>query len=272
MPTSITPGNIPNLVKQGFAGNVWCTPATRNLCVYMLLDSGHIQESDIEYLNKRRKRDGYPPVEPLYTQADAQAGLTHFVSVGLHRPSPWSTASRRPSTTRAISSGSAWVALDIKEFATGKQWRADLQRRHRPPRHGHPERSGAARTAADILMMESTYGDRLHPTRGRGAEATARRRARHGAAPGQGHHPVVRGRPHAGDRLRAERTGRRRRYSAPADLRRQPAGRQRDRGLPDASGGMGRRGAHLPAGGGPAQPVRRAERAVRPRCGARASG
>lgn len=47
-------GNIPNLVKQGFAGNIWCTAATRNLCVYMLMDSGHIQESDTEFINKRR--------------------------------------------------------------------------------------------------------------------------------------------------------------------------------------------------------------------------
>src|SRR5690554_4762934 len=46
-------GNLPNLVKQGFKGNIWCTAATRNLSAYMLLDSGYIQEKDVEYLNKK---------------------------------------------------------------------------------------------------------------------------------------------------------------------------------------------------------------------------
>ena len=64
-------GNLPNLVKHGFAGNVWCTAATRNLCAYMLMDSGHIQEKDIEYLNKKRRKAGEPELEPIYTQADA---------------------------------------------------------------------------------------------------------------------------------------------------------------------------------------------------------
>ncbi|MBP7964891.1 MAG: MBL fold metallo-hydrolase, partial [Caldilineaceae bacterium] len=49
-------GNLPNLVKQGFAGSIWCTAATRNLCTYMLMDSGHIQEQDALYLNKKKKR------------------------------------------------------------------------------------------------------------------------------------------------------------------------------------------------------------------------
>ncbi len=79
-------GNIPNLVKQGFSGNVWCTPATRNLSVYMLLDSGHIQESDTEYINKRRRKDDLPPIAPLYTRQDAQDSLTRFATIGLHRP------------------------------------------------------------------------------------------------------------------------------------------------------------------------------------------
>ena len=63
-------GNIPNLAQDGFRGNIWCTSATRNLCTYMLMDSGHIQEQDVLYVNKKRARDGEPPVEPLYTQRD----------------------------------------------------------------------------------------------------------------------------------------------------------------------------------------------------------
>jgi metallo-beta-lactamase family protein len=50
-------GNLPNLCKRGFRGNIWCTSATRNLCTYMLMDSGHIHEQDVAYLNKQRARD-----------------------------------------------------------------------------------------------------------------------------------------------------------------------------------------------------------------------
>ena len=161
-------GNIPNLVKQGFAGNVWSTPATRNLSVYMLLDSGHIQESDTEYLNKRRKKEGYPTVMPLYTQADAQESLTHFVSVGLHRPVTVVDGVQATFYNAGHILGSAWVALDIRESATGKQWRlvysGDVGRPGAPILND-PETPDTA-GGADILIMESTYGARLHPSRG----------------------------------------------------------------------------------------------------------
>ncbi len=175
-------GNIPNLVKQGFAGNVWCTPATRNLSVYMLLDSGHIQESDTEYLNKRRKKDGYPPVEPLYTQADAQESLGHFVSVGLHRPITVVDGVQATFFNAGHILGSAWVLLEIREFASGKQWRLVFS--------GDVGRPGMAilndpeqPQNADLLIMESTYGGRLHPTPRRGADPAARRGPGHGAPP-----------------------------------------------------------------------------------------
>ncbi|MGE5603657.1 MAG: MBL fold metallo-hydrolase RNA specificity domain-containing protein [Nitrososphaerales archaeon] len=158
-------GNIPNLVKQGYGANVWSTPATRNLSVYMLMDSGHIQESDADYLNKRRKKEGYLPIEPLYTQADAQESLTHFVSVGLHRPITVVDGVQATFYNAGHILGSAWLALDIREFATGKQWRLVYS--------GDVGRPGMAilndpeqPDAADILIMESTYGGRLHPTRG----------------------------------------------------------------------------------------------------------
>ncbi len=154
-------GNIPNLVKQGFDGHVWCTAATRNLCTYMLLDSGHIQESDIEYLNKKKVRAGEAPIEPLYTQADAQAALSHLVSTGYHRPV---IVADGVSATFYIAGhilGSAFVALDIQDKETGKDWRlvfsGDIGRAEIPivksPEH---------LDSADLLIMESTYGDRLH--------------------------------------------------------------------------------------------------------------
>lgn len=157
-------GNLPNLVKQGFAGNIWCTAATRNLCVYMLLDSGHIQESDAAYLNKRRAKEGLPPIEPLYTQEDARACLGQFIGAGLRRPVAVADGVRATFYNAGHILGSAFVALDINEFATGKRWRLIFS--------GDVGRPGMAilhdpdlPDAADILIMESTYGDRLHQAR-----------------------------------------------------------------------------------------------------------
>ena len=67
-------GNLPNLVKQGYEGPIFATPATADLAKVMLVDFGHIQEADIEYLNRKRARRGEPPAEPLYTIADAATG------------------------------------------------------------------------------------------------------------------------------------------------------------------------------------------------------
>ena len=63
-------GNLPNLVKHGFSGPIYCTPATADLCRIMLMDSAHIQEKDVEFVNKRRARKHLPPVEPLYDTDD----------------------------------------------------------------------------------------------------------------------------------------------------------------------------------------------------------
>ncbi len=158
-------GNLPNLVKQGFRGNIWCTAATRNLSVYMLMDSGHIQETDAEYINKKRLKDNLPPIEPLYTRQDAQTSLSHLLSVGLERPFLVADGVEATFHNAGHILGSAWVALEIREFSTGKQWRLIFS--------GDVGRPGMAilkdpalPDAADILIMESTYGSRLHPTRG----------------------------------------------------------------------------------------------------------
>src|SRR5258708_19424975 len=71
-------GNIPNLVKSGFKGDIYATFATRDLCGAMLLDSAHIQESDAAFVNKKRSRQGEPPIDPLYTQPNATASLPNF--------------------------------------------------------------------------------------------------------------------------------------------------------------------------------------------------
>ena len=156
-------GNLPNLVRQGFAGNIWCTAATRNLCTYMLMDSGHIQEQDAIYLNKEKGRKGEAPIDPIYTQEDARQALGYFVSVGYHRPILVADGVKATFYTAGHILGSAFVVLDIDEHATGKQFRlvfsGDVGRDAiaiLPP----PETVDSA----DILIMESTYGNRLHGT------------------------------------------------------------------------------------------------------------
>ncbi len=153
-------GNIPNLVKQGFDGHIWCTAATRDLCSYMLPDSGHIQEENVAFLNKKRKHT-QPPVEPLYTRADAQVALRQFVGIGLHRRVSVADGVELTLFNAGHILGSACVALDITEHATGKHWRlvfsGDIGRKGAPILCD-PDALGDA----DVLIMESTYGDRLH--------------------------------------------------------------------------------------------------------------
>ena len=154
-------GNIPNLVKQGFKGNIWCTSATRNLCTYMLMDSGHIQEQDVEYLNKQKQRKGEAPVEPIYTQRDAQICLNQFVSISPHRPVLVTDGVELTFHNAGHILGAAFVQVDIREQSNGKSLRlvfsGDLGREEttilNPPE---------TLAAADIVLMESTYGDRLH--------------------------------------------------------------------------------------------------------------
>src|SRR5580698_7661025 len=77
-------GRLPLLVKNGFHGPIYTTPATIDLCDAMLRDTGHIAESDAEFVNRKHPND--PPVEPLYTVEDAAEAMPHFRPVPLHKP------------------------------------------------------------------------------------------------------------------------------------------------------------------------------------------
>jgi len=152
-------GNIPNLVRSGFRGSIYCTFATRDLCSAMLRDSAYIQERDAEYVNKKRARKGQPPVEPIYTHADAIASLEHFVSVGYDRPVTVAPGVRCTFLDAGHILGSAIVLLEVEE---GRQrtrllFSGDLGRRDMPIL-----RDPAPAPPADVLIIESTYGDRLH--------------------------------------------------------------------------------------------------------------
>jgi metallo-beta-lactamase family protein len=148
-------------VKQGFKGNIWCTAATRNLCSYMLLDSAHIQESDVEYLNKQAAKRGEPAVEPLYTRENAMAALKQFVSLNLHRTVTVTDGVELTFYNAGHILGSAFVVLDIRENRRNKRWRlvfsGDVGRKEAPIL-----KSPETLDSADIVIVESTYGDREH--------------------------------------------------------------------------------------------------------------
>src|SRR5258706_4394358 len=81
-------GNLPNLCRQGFDGNIFCTFATRDLASIMLEDSAQIQKDDAAFISKKRAKHGLPPVEPLYSAHDAEKAVRQFVSINYGRPFP----------------------------------------------------------------------------------------------------------------------------------------------------------------------------------------
>ncbi len=152
-------GNIPTLVREGFAGSIYSTAATRDLCSAMLRDSAYIQEQDAAYLNRKRKRSGEPPVTPLYTTADALNSLDSFVSMSYGRTFDVASGVRATFLDAGHMLGSAITVLDLEE--NGKRLRlcysGDLGARGRPI-----VRDPALAHDIDVLIIESTYGNRLH--------------------------------------------------------------------------------------------------------------
>jgi len=154
-------GNLPNLTKEGFAGNIYATDATRDLCQIMLADSARIQAGDIAWLNKHRKRDGLEPVEPIYSERDAEMCLRQFVTIGYERPIPVADGVSLTFIDAGHILGSAQVLLEVNDHADGKTKRflfsGDVGR-------GHNEvlRDPVAVKDVDFLLMESTYGGREH--------------------------------------------------------------------------------------------------------------
>jgi metallo-beta-lactamase family protein len=152
-------GNLPNLIKHGYNGPIYVTPATATLTDVMLRDSGHIQESDVEFLNKHRARRGEPPVEPLYTQEDAAQVKEYLHDMPYNQPfEPVKGVLVRFVEAGHIL-GSAGVPLDIEEKGrkTRLWFSGDIGRRKLPIL-----RDPVLPDSADILLMESTYGDKPH--------------------------------------------------------------------------------------------------------------
>jgi len=152
-------GNLPNLVKNGFNGPIYSTNASLDLCNIMLYDSAMIQERDIEYINRKKAKKNEPPVEPLYGVLDVTNALSHFVGVNYGKWVNINSGIRFKYIDAGHILGSA---VTIVEFDySGKKLRigftGDLGRKNLPIIKD-PEPIDWV----DILIMESTYGGKLH--------------------------------------------------------------------------------------------------------------
>jgi metallo-beta-lactamase family protein len=152
-------GNLPNLVKCGYNGPIYATPATAHLANIMLMDSAHIQEEDIKYLNRKRLRRGEEPLEPIYTMEDAShvAQFFHTKDYGqAFEPVPGVQAHY---VEAGHILGSAAVVLDIEENGRKRRlwFSGDIGRRNLPLL-----RDPVLPQGADVMIMECTYGDRPH--------------------------------------------------------------------------------------------------------------
>lgn len=148
-------GNLPSLVKRGFFGAVYCTPATLDITRLLLLDSAHIQVNDIEYFNRKQEKKGLPLKEPLYTVADAESVLKQFTPVQYEKgfePVDGITATLYDAGHIL---GSSIILLEVE----GKRilFSGDLGRKNMPIIN-----DPFIPKEIDYLILESTYGSRIH--------------------------------------------------------------------------------------------------------------
>ena len=152
-------GRIPLLVKQGFTGNIYCTRLTGQLLSIMLRDSAHIQESDAQWQNQKGKRAGRPPVEPLYTVADAEAALQQLFPAEYGQVLDLCDGVRIRFRDAGHLLGSSMVEIWATEGDVTKKlvFSGDLGNIDQPI-----IRDPSFVEDADYVVMESTYGDRNH--------------------------------------------------------------------------------------------------------------
>ena len=152
-------GNIPTLVKMGFEGPIYCTSATKDLAAVMLKDSAHIQEKDVEFVNKRRKKQGKNPFEPLYTNADADNVLPLLNEKNYHDEFEIDNGVKVKFYDAGHILGSAITLITIKENGRtiNLGFSGDLGRPNLPILKD-PEKI----PDVDYFICESTYGGRFH--------------------------------------------------------------------------------------------------------------
>jgi metallo-beta-lactamase family protein len=148
-------GRIPLLVREGYRGTIWCTAATRDLAVVMLADSAHIQEKDAEFLTRHRKDS----VAPLYAMVDAMRAADLMAGVPYNKAFEVVTGVRVTFVDAGHILGSASVILDVEEQGEHRRlvFSGDIGRKGLPI-----IRDPVPPDGADVVIMESTYGDRDH--------------------------------------------------------------------------------------------------------------
>ncbi|NCI47213.1 MBL fold metallo-hydrolase [Sediminibacterium soli] len=152
-------GLIPKLVKEGFAGTIFCTPATKELAAILLQDSAEIQRDDTKFINKKRAKQGLTPYQPLYTPDDVAETLSHFESVAYDE---WTKIDEEMELMFAdaghiIGSASVHLKITAKGHTTRVSFSGDVGRYN-----DAILRKPTAIPRADYLILESTYGNRLH--------------------------------------------------------------------------------------------------------------
>ncbi len=160
-------GNLPNLVKQGFIGPIYCTPATRALADVMLGDAAKIQGEDAAYLNRKREK-GEPKVEPLYDSRDVYRTLLRLQAVPYNTPLGIGHGLQATFVNAGHLLGSAMINLriDAPEGERHLTFTGDLGRPGLPILH-----DPAPVPPCELLISESTYGGHMHET----VEETAER-------------------------------------------------------------------------------------------------
>jgi len=155
-------GLLPKLVKEGFKGRIYCTGATAEIAQIILLDSAHLQEEDAEFKRKRHKREGRKgprPVEPLYTTADAEACFPQFSGVKYKQPVEIGAGVEATFCDAGHVLGSSIIRIKVSLNGQDRTviFSGDIGRPDRPI-----VQDPSIVEQADYVLIESTYGDRVH--------------------------------------------------------------------------------------------------------------
>lgn len=152
-------GRLPLLMKNGFAGPIYTHPASRALCAIMLRDSGYLHEKDAHWENRKRDRKGLPHVEPLYTQAEGEAVIGQIRGIGYGRKVEILPGISVRFSNAGHILGAAVVELWLSEQGreTNIAFSGDLGHSNAPVMP-----APATIDTADLVLLESTYGNRLH--------------------------------------------------------------------------------------------------------------
>ncbi len=148
-------GNLPTLFKKNFYKEIFCTPATKDIAELLLLDSAHLQENDIAYFNKQQRKAGLPTKEPLYTVDDAEESIRYFRAVNYNNKfEPVNgVAATFYDAGHILGSAEVLVEFDGKRIL----FSGDLGRKNMPI-----IRDPYLPQDIDYLILESTYGSRIH--------------------------------------------------------------------------------------------------------------